>query len=159
MRADLYALGKALGGGILPVSAVAGRGDVLGVLRPGQHGSTFGGNPLACSAALAVLSTIESEGLMEHAVTAGELLVDRVAALEHPLVAGVRGAGLLRAIALTEPIAPAAALVARRHGFIINPVAPDALRLAPPLTITTDQLTSFVDALPGILDEAAKESA
>ena len=72
-------------------------------------------------------------------------------------VVAARAAG--RAIALTEPIAPAAALVARRHGFIINPVAPDALRLAPPLTSTTDQLTSFVDALPAILDEAAKESA
>lgn len=144
----------------MPIGALVTFGpENTGLLTAGQHGSTFGGNPLACSAALAVLSTIESEGLMEHAVTAGELLVDRVAALEHPLVAGVRGAGLLRAIALTEPIAPAAALVARRHGFIINPVAPDALRLAPPLTITTDQLTSFVDALPGILDEAAKESA
>ena len=156
---DAFTLAKGLGGGV-PIGALVCVGPaVSGLLTAGQHGSTFGGNPLACSAALAVLSTIESEGLMEHAVTAGELLVDRVAALEHPLVAGVRGAGLLRAIALTEPIAPAAALVARRHGFIINPVAPDALRLAPPLTITTDQLTSFVDALPGILDEAAKESA
>ena len=156
---DAVTVAKGLGGGV-PIGALVTFGpENTGLLTAGQHGSTFGGNPLACSAALAVLSTIESEGLMEHAVTAGELLVDRVAALEHPLVAGVRGAGLLRAIALTEPIAPAAALVARRHGFIINPVAPDALRLAPPLTITTDQLTSFVDALPGILDEAAKESA
>ena len=156
---DAITVAKGLGGGV-PIGALVTFGpETTGLLTAGQHGSTFGGNPLACSAALAVLSTIESEGLVEHAVTAGELLVERVTALEHPLVAGVRGAGLLRAVALTEPIAPAAALVARRHGFIINPVAPDALRLAPPLTITTDQLTSFVDALPGILDEAAKESA
>lgn len=156
---DAITVAKGLGGGV-PIGALVTFGpETTGLLTAGQHGSTFGGNPLACSAALAVLSTIESEGLVEHAVTAGELLVDRVAALEHPLVAGVRGAGLLRAVALTEPIAPAAALVARRHGFIINPVAPDALRLAPPLNITTAQLTSFVDALPGILDEAAKESA
>ena len=156
---DAITVAKGLGGGV-PIGALVTFGpETTGLLTAGQHGSTFGGNPLACSAALAVLSTIESEGLVEHAVTAGDLLVERVAALGHPRVGGVRGAGLLRAIALTEPIAPAAALAARRHGFIINPVAPDALRLAPPLTITTDQLTSFVDALPAILDEAAKESA
>lgn len=156
---DAITVAKGLGGGV-PIGALVTFGpENTGLLTAGQHGSTFGGNPLACSAALAVLSTIESEGLVEHAVTAGDLLVERVAALGHPRVGGVRGAGLLRAIALTEPIAPAAALAARRHGFIINPVAPDALRLAPPLTITTDQLTSFVDALPAILDEAAKESA
>ena len=133
--------------------------EVTGLLTAGQHGSTFGGNPLACSAALAVLATIESEGLIEHAVTAGDFLVDRVAALGHPLVTGVRGAGLLRAVTLAQPVAPAAALAARRHGFIINPVAPDALRLAPPLVVTTDQLATFVDALPAILDEAVKETA
>lgn len=133
--------------------------EVTGLLSAGQHGSTFGGNPLACSAALAVLATIESEGLIEHAVTAGEFLVERIEALDHDLITGVRGAGLLRAITLAEPIAPAVALIARRHGFIVNPVAPDALRLAPPLIVTTDQLATFVDALPAILDEALKESA
>ena len=106
-----------------------------------------------------MIATIEEEGLIEHAVAAGEHLVAAVEALQHPLVTQVRGAGLLRAIGLARPIGPAAALVARRHGVIVNPVAPDALRLAPPLTITTDQLSSFVDALPAILDEAAKESA
>ena len=105
------------------------------------------------------MAALEEEGLIEHAVAAGEHLVAAVEALQHPLVTQVRGAGLLRAIGLARPIAPAAALVARRHGVIVNPVAPDALRLAPPLTITTDQLSSFVDALPAILDEAAKESA
>ncbi len=156
---DAMTIAKGLGGGV-PIGGLVTFGpEVTGLLTAGQHGSTFGGNPLACSAALAVLSTIESEGLLEHAVTAGEYLVDRVGRLGHPLVAGVRGAGLLRAISLTRPIAPAATAVARRHGFIVNPVAPDALRLAPPLIITTDQLATFVDALPAILDEAAKETA
>lgn len=156
---DAMTIAKGLGGGV-PIGGLVTFGPaVTGLLTAGQHGSTFGGNPLACSAALAVLSTIESEGLLEHAVTAGEYLVDRVGRLGHPLVAGVRGAGLLRAISLTRPIAPAATAVARRHGFIVNPVAPDALRLAPPLIITTDQLATFVDALPAILDEAAKETA
>lgn len=156
---DAITVAKGLGGGV-PIGGLVTFGpEVTGLLTAGQHGSTFGGNPLACSAALAVLATIESEGLIEHAVTAGDFLVDRVAALGHPLVTGVRGAGLLRAVTLAQPVAPAAALAARRHGFIVNPVAPDALRLAPPLIVTTDQLASFVDALPAILDEAVKETA
>ncbi|WP_277451767.1 acetylornithine transaminase [Janibacter sp. DB-40] len=153
---DAIAVAKGLGGGV-PIGGLVTFGpEVTGLLTAGQHGSTFGGNPLACSAALAVIATIESEGLIEHAAQAGQFLVDRVAALDHPLVAGVRGAGLLRAIRLTEPIAPAVAATARSHGFIVNPVAPDALRLAPPLIITTDQLATFVDALPAILDAATQ---
>ncbi|WP_306512054.1 acetylornithine transaminase [Janibacter hoylei] len=156
---DAITVAKGLGGGVPIGGLVTFGAEVTGLLTAGQHGSTFGGNPLACSAALAVIATIEEEGLIEHAVAAGEHLVAAVEALQHPLVTQVRGAGLLRAIGLARPIGPAAALVARRHGVIVNPVAPDALRLAPPLTITTDQLSSFVDALPAILDEAAKESA
>lgn len=156
---DAITVAKGLGGGVPIGGLVTFGAEVTGLLTAGQHGSTFGGNPLACSAALAVIATIEGESLIEHAVAAGEHLVAAVEALQHPLVTQVRGAGLLRAIGLARPIAPAAALVARRHGVIVNPVAPDALRLAPPLTITTDQLSSFVDALPAILDEAAKESA
>ena len=125
-------LGKALGGGILPLSAVVADRDVLGVIRPGEHGSTFGGNPLACSAALAVLSTIESEGLMEHAVTAGELLVDRVAALEHPLVrdavdaehegrgAVARGAEVLRRGVVTGLLRPGARLPEERLAAVLG---------------------------------------
>ena len=156
---DAITVAKGLGGGVPIGGLVTFGAEVTGLLTAGQHGSTFGGNPLACSAALAVIATIEEEGLIEHAVAAGEHLVAAVEALQHPLVTQIRGAGLLRAIGLARPIAPAAALVARRHGVIVNPVAPDALRLAPPLTITTDQLSSFVDTLPAILDEAAKEFA
>ncbi|HIZ98997.1 MAG TPA: acetylornithine transaminase [Candidatus Janibacter merdipullorum] len=156
---DAMTIAKGLGGGV-PIGGLVTFGpEVTGLLTAGQHGSTFGGNPLACSAALAVLRTIESDGLVEHAVTVGNLLAERVEALGHPLVAGVRGAGLLRAVRLTQPIAPAVTLAARAHGFIVNPVAPDALRLAPPLTITSDELATFVEALPAILDEATKETA
>lgn len=155
---DAITVAKGLGGGV-PIGGLVTFGpETTGLLTAGQHGSTFGGNPLACSAAVAVLATIESEGLVDHAVAAGEFLVDRIAALGHPLVNGVRGAGLLRGIHLARPIAPAAATVARARGFIVNPVAPDALRLAPPLTITTDELATFVDALPGILDQADQET-
>ncbi|NYF99509.1 acetylornithine transaminase [Janibacter cremeus] len=155
---DAMTVAKGLGGGV-PIGGLVTFGpEVTGLLTAGQHGSTFGGNPLACSAALAVIATIESEGLLEHAVQAGQFLVERVTSLGHPLIAGVRGAGLLRAIRLTEPIAPAVAASCRAHGFIVNPVAPDALRLAPPLIITTDQLATFVDALPAILDAAAEQT-
>ena len=151
---DAMTLAKGLGGGV-PIGALVTFGaQVTGLLGPGQHGSTFGGNPLASAAALAVLDAIEADGLVERARDLGEHLVARVAALGHPLIAGVRGAGLLRAIALTADVAPAVAASARDAGFLVNPVTPTALRLAPPLVVTADQLDLFVDALPGLLDAA-----
>jgi acetylornithine aminotransferase len=152
-------LAKGLGGGV-PVGALVTFGpDVTGLLRQGQHGSTFGGNPLACAAGLAVLDAIESEGLLDHAREAGEHLARRVLSLADPRVTGVRGAGLLRAVTLAGPWAAAVAARGRDAGFILNPVAPDALRLAPPLVVTTDQLDLFVDALPTLLDAATQETA
>ena len=123
-------------------------------LRPGQHGSTFGGNPLAAAAGLAVLETIEEQGLLAHAEAMGRHLADAVTALHHPLVREVRGAGLLRAIVLRADVAPAVAAAARAAGFIVNPVAPHAIRLAPPLVVTAAELDTFVKALPGLLDAA-----
>lgn len=150
---DAMTLAKGLGGG-LPIGALVTFGSTTSLLTAGQHGSTFGGNPLACAAGIAVLDTIEEHGLLDHARTVGQHLVDAVAALEHPLVSGVRGEGLLRAITLAAPIAAAAAGIAREAGFIVNPVAPDAIRLAPPLVITAEQLDTFVEALPNILEQA-----
>jgi acetylornithine aminotransferase len=149
---DAITVAKGLGGGV-PIGALVAFGDENAhLLTAGQHGSTFGGNPLAAAAGLAVLDAIEAEGLLEHARTAGLQLVDAVLALGHPLVTGVRGAGLLRAITLARDVAPQLAAAARTAGFIVNPVAPDAIRLAPPLVITTEQLDAFVSALPALLD-------
>jgi acetylornithine aminotransferase len=128
---------------------------VAGLLTAGQHGSTFGGNPLAAAAGLAVLETIEDQGLLAHAAEAGQHLVDSVLALGHPLITEVRGAGLLRAIVFSRPLAAQVAALAREAGFIVNPVAPQAIRLAPPLVITTEELDSFVTALPALLDAAS----
>ncbi|MGL4178171.1 MAG: aminotransferase class III-fold pyridoxal phosphate-dependent enzyme, partial [Dermatophilaceae bacterium] len=154
---DAITVAKGLGGGV-PVGALVTFGsDVTALLRPGQHGSTFGGNPLACAAGLAVLGAIETEGLLDHARLAGQHLERAVTALRHPLVTGVRGTGLLRAVTLAGDRAPVAAVAAREAGFIVNPVTPDALRLAPPLVVTTDQLDLFVDTLPALLDTATKE--
>ena len=151
---DAVTLAKGLGGGV-PIGALVTFGpQVSRLLGPGQHGSTFGGNPLACAAGLAVLDTIDAEGLLEHARQAGEHLERRVLGLGHPEVTGVRGAGLLRAITLAGDHAPAVVALARDAGFLVNAVAPDAVRLAPPLVVTTEQLDLFVDALPGLLDAA-----
>jgi acetylornithine/N-succinyldiaminopimelate aminotransferase len=151
---DAITIAKGLGGGV-PIGALMTFGpEVSGLLQSGMHGTTFGGNPLACAAGLAVMATITRDGLLEHSARVGEEFADAVRALDHPLISGVRGRGLLRGITLTEPVAPTVAARAREAGFIVNPVAPDVLRLAPPLIITGAELTTFVDGLPGLLDAA-----
>lgn len=149
---DAVTLAKGLGGGVPVGALIAFGGDNAHLLTAGQHGTTFGGNPLAAAAGLAVLDAIESEGLLEHAKVAGDHLAEAVLALGHPLVTGVRGAGLLRAITLAREVAPQLAVAARDAGFIVNPVAPAAIRLAPPLVVSLEQLGSFVEALPAVLD-------
>lgn len=149
---DAVTVAKGLGGGV-PVGALVAFGpETSHLLAPGQHGTTFGGNPLAAAAGLAVIGAIEAEGLLEHARAAGAHLAEAVLGLAHPLVTGVRGAGLLRAITLARDVAPQVAAAARSAGFIVNPVTPAAIRLAPPLVITTEQLDTFVSALPALLD-------
>jgi acetylornithine/N-succinyldiaminopimelate aminotransferase len=149
---DAMTLAKGLGGGV-PIGALVTFGpDVSALLAPGQHGTTFGGNPLACAAGLAVLDTIAKDGLLEHATAMGERLAEGVLALGHPLVAGVRGRGLHRAIVLSADTSAAVADRAHRAGFIVNPVQPDAVRITPPLVITAAQVDDFVAALPPLLD-------
>jgi acetylornithine aminotransferase len=107
-----------------------------------------------CAAALAVLETIERDGLLEAATKLGDAFADGIEALGHPLVQGVRGVGLWRGIVLTEPVAAAVETAARAAGFLINAPAPDVLRLAPPLVVSDAQLAAFVSALPAVLDAA-----
>ncbi len=152
VRADVVTIAKGLGNGF-PVGACLATGRAARLLGPGSHGSTFGGNPVAAIAGLAVLAVIERDGLLAHAQEMGEHLVAAVTGL-HPLVAGVRGRGLLRGIVLTAPVAPAVATAALDAGFIINAPRPDVLRLAPPLIIAAAQLDSFVAVLPRLLEQA-----
>jgi acetylornithine/N-succinyldiaminopimelate aminotransferase len=151
---DVITLAKGLGGG-LPIGACVGLGECGAALRKGDHGSTFGGNPLVCAAALAVLDTIEREGLLAHVTQVGAGLAAGIEAASHPLVSGVRGSGLWLAIALAQPSAPAVEVAARSAGFLVNAVQPDAIRLAPPLILSAEQAASFTGALPAILDEAS----
>jgi acetylornithine/N-succinyldiaminopimelate aminotransferase len=155
VRADVVTLAKGLGNGF-PIGACVARGRAAAMLQPGSHGSTFGGNPVAAIAGLAVIAVIERDGLLEHVRAMGEHLADAVTALRHPLVREVRGRGLLRGIVLTAPLAAAVTDAALDAGFIVNAPRPDVLRLAPPLVITAAQLDTFVAALPGLLDQAAE---
>jgi acetylornithine/N-succinyldiaminopimelate aminotransferase len=150
---DLVTVAKGLGGG-LPIAACIGIGRAAHLLQPGQHGSTLGGNPVCCAAALAVLRTIAADGLLDHAARLGKEIAAEVTALRHPLIGSVNAAGLLIGIGLTSPVAAAVATAAREAGFLINPAVPDRLRLAPPLVLTEAQAHAFIAAFPAILDGA-----
>jgi acetylornithine aminotransferase len=151
---DVVTLAKGLGGG-LPIGACIGIGDCGSALGKGDHGSTFAGNPIACAAALAVLDTIERDGLLTNVTEVGNRIAAGVEATGHPLVTGVRGTGLWRAITLAAPAAAAVEAAARRAGFLVNAVQPDAIRLAPPLILTAGQADSFTAELPSILSSAS----
>jgi acetylornithine aminotransferase len=154
---DVVTLAKGLGGGI-PVSALVAFGPANATrLSGGQHGTTFGGNPLATAAGLATLHVIERDGLLANATATGDHLAAGIESLAEPLIHGVRGHGLLRAVQFTAPVAAATARHLLEAGFIVNAVAPDALRLAPPLILTAEQADTFVAALPAALAAAAKE--
>ncbi|GLX01977.1 acetylornithine aminotransferase [Microtetraspora sp. NBRC 16547] len=150
---DLLTLAKGLGGG-MPIGACVGLGAAGTIFDKGDHGSTFGGNPVSCAAALAVLDTIEREDLLTHVRAVGQELRDGIAAIRHPLLKGVRGRGLWLAAVLTADRSAQVQEAAQEAGFLVNAVRPDAVRLAPPLVVTSAEVRSFVDALPGILEAA-----
>jgi acetylornithine/N-succinyldiaminopimelate aminotransferase len=155
---DAITLAKGLGGG-LPIGALVAFGAASTLLAAGMHASTFGGNPVCCAAALAVLDTIAAEGLLEHVKRLGERLRQGIEALNHPLVSGVRGAGLLLGITLTAPAAAAVTTALRDKGFLANAAQPDVIRLAPPLVLTAEQAEAFLAALPSALQSSALDSA
>ncbi|NJQ01453.1 acetylornithine transaminase [Streptomyces zingiberis] len=151
---DVVTLAKGLGGG-LPIGATVAFGEAAELMGPGQHGSTFGGNPVACAAALAVLDTLAAENIPDRVKRTGERLRGGIETLGHPLVAQVRGAGLLLGIVLTEPVAPRVQQAAQEAGLLVNAVAPGVVRLVPPLIIGDDEVDALLGALPAVLDEAA----
>ncbi|MEU8236015.1 acetylornithine transaminase [Actinoplanes sp. NPDC048967] len=143
---DVVTLAKGLGGG-LPLGACIAFGPAGELFGPGSHGTTFGGNPVSCAAGLAVIRTIAGEGLLDHVKRVGELIRRGVEGLHSPAIAGVRGAGLLLGIELTAPVSAAVAKSLQEAGFLVNPIQPDVIRLAPPLILTTEQAEAFVAAL------------
>ncbi|WP_241386341.1 acetylornithine transaminase [Rhodococcus sp. CH91] len=153
---DVMTLAKGLGGG-LPIGAVLATGPAAELFQPGKHGTTFGGNPVCAAAALAVLRTIDEQGLLDHVNAVGKTLAAGIEELGHPLVSHVRGSGLLLGVVLAAPKAPAVETAARDAGFLVNAAASDVIRLAPPLILTEQQAENFVTALPAILDTADRE--
>ncbi|MGX1489136.1 acetylornithine transaminase [Streptomyces tendae] len=155
---DVVTLAKQLGGG-LPLGATVAFGRAADLLQPGHHGTTFGGNPVACAAGLAVLDTIADDGLLENVKRQSEKLRDGVEALGHPLIDHVRGAGLLLGIVLTGPHAAGVQQAAQDAGFLVNAPAPDVVRLMPPLNLGDDEVEALLQGLPGILDVAAGDGS
>ncbi len=148
---DIVTLAKGLGGGI-PIGATVARGGAATLLQPGNHGTTFGGNPVAAAAALAVLDTVVSDDLLAAATERGDQLAVLLA--RQSGVAEVTGAGLMRGVELDGPYAVEAVAAGRTAGFILNATGPSRLRFVPPLVITADDLDALDAALPGILDRA-----
>ena len=151
---DLVTVAKGLGGGI-PIGAVVGLGTAGHLFEPGNHGTTFGGNPVACAAGLAVIETIEKDGLIEHASLLGAHLRKGLSA--DARVTDVRGVGLLIGLTLAEPESAAVVAAAQARGFIVNGPTADRVRLAPPLVLTREDADRFLAAWPGILDDALRD--
>jgi acetylornithine aminotransferase len=147
LGADVVTLAKGLGGGI-PIGACVGLGEAGGLLGPGTHGTTFGGNPVACAAALAVLDTIEADGLLAAVAARGAQLADTLASV--PQVTAVEGRGLLLGAQLADETAAAVVARAQERGFLLNNTGPARLRFAPPLTVTEPDLAGFAAAWPEI---------
>lgn len=156
---DVVTVAKGLGGGF-PVGALIAFGEhAAACLGRGQHGTTFGGNPVAAAAALATMGVIERDGLLAHVRELGEWWRAALASTGNPLVGTVRGEGLLIAVELTAPVAAAVAARALEAGFIVNPCTPTTLRLAPPYVLTREQAGTFVDFLAGMPADLSQEAS
>jgi ornithine--oxo-acid transaminase len=158
---DLYILGKALGGGIVPLSAVAGNWGVLGLFEPGSHGSTFGGNPLACAIGCAVLELLETGRYAERAARVGDLLHHRLRAIPSSLVREVRGRGLWAGVELSAAMPPTRQVceLLLGHGLVVKDAHHTTLRIAPPLVIEDHDLEWGLDRLTHCLERAQRTAA
>jgi len=146
---DVYILGKALAGGFYPVSAVVSSREVLGVFRPGTHGSTFGGNPLGCAVARTALAVLAEERLVERSAELGAWLLGEVAAIEHPDIVDVRGRGLLVGIELKGPARQYCEALQRR-GMLCKETHDHVIRISPPLVTSKEDLTWAVEQLRAV---------
>lgn len=147
VRPDILILGKALSGGTMPVAAILADDYIMLNIKPGEHGSTYGGNPLACAVAIASLQVLKDERLAENATTMGILLREELAKLQSPLIKTIRGRGLLNAIVIAHKDPEAAldiCLAMKDNGLLAKPTHGDKIRFAPPLIITKDQVLESV---------------
>lgn len=150
---DMLLLGKALGGGVMPISAVIANDDILGVLNPGSHGSTFGGNPLACAVAVAALDVIEQEQLSNRSLALGDYLQQQLTTIQHPSIQQVRGKGLLIGIQLDRAARPFCEAL-MKQGVLCKETHDTVIRFAPPLTITREELDWAIEKIRLVFQEA-----
>lgn len=153
VKPDLMTLGKALSGGLYPVSALVGSDEVLGLFTPGTHGSTFGGNPLACAVGTAALDVIEKERLVERSAELGVYFLERLGGLRHPRIKEVRGLGLLCALEFREPIAKPFCKALMARGILAKDTHGTTVRFAPPLVVTKIQLEEAFETVRDALKE------
>ena len=158
VRPDILILGKALSGGTIPVAAVLADNEVMLQIKPGEHGSTYGGNPLACAVAMKALEVIKDEKMVENAYKMGEILRAELAKLNSPFVASIRGRGLLNAIVIKHENPEAAwdlCLHLKELGILAKPTHGDKIRFAPPLIITEAQIKEAVQLIGKGLEQLA----
>lgn len=150
VRPDILILGKALSGGVLPVSAVLADDKIMLNIHPGEHGSTYGGNPLACKVAMAALQVLKDENMAQNANEMGNLLRKELENIQSPLIKKIRGKGLLNAIVINHPNADAASILClelMKNGLLAKPTHGDKIRFAPPLIITKEQIIECTDII------------
>ncbi|WP_202080141.1 ornithine--oxo-acid transaminase [Caldalkalibacillus salinus] len=147
---DIYILGKALGGGVMPISVVAANQDILGVFEPGSHGSTFGGNPLASAVSVAALEVLEEENLIQRSLELGTYLIDQLRKIENPMITEVRGRGLFVGIELNEPARKYCEQL-KEKGLLCKETHENVIRIAPPLIISQEDLDWAIERIYDVL--------
>jgi len=147
---DIYVMGKALGGGVLPISAIAANKEVMNVFTPGSHGSTFGGNPLACAVSMAALDVIEEEELVDKSLELGEYFAIELSAISHPDLKEVRARGLFIGVEFNKPVRPICEAL-KESGILCKETHETTIRFAPPLVITKEELDWALDQIKNVL--------
>lgn len=147
---DIYIMGKALGGGVFPISAIAANKEILGVFEPGSHGSTFGGNPLGCAVAIAALNVLEDEKLVDRSLELGEYFKSKLSEIKNPIIKEVRGRGLFIGVELTEKARPYCEML-KGKGLLCKETHENIIRFAPPLIITKEELDWAIERIIDVL--------
>lgn len=147
---DMYILGKALGGGVFPISCVVANKDILGVFNPGSHGSTFGGNPMACAVSIAALDVLTDERLADKSLELGEYFINKLKEIKNPLIKDVRGRGLFIGVELTEPARKYCEQL-KDEGLLCKETHDTVIRFAPPLVISKEELDWAIERINNVL--------
>ncbi len=159
VKPDILILGKALSGGTMPISAVLANDEIMLTIKPGEHGSTYGGSPLACRVAIESLKTLVEENMAENAAIQGSYFREQIASLNHPLISTIRGKGLLNAIVIQHDDPEAAyklCLIMKEHGLLAKQTHGDKIRFAPPLVITREQIDECIEIISRSLEQLTK---